>query len=267
MKLNRRNFALLVGVVVAASIIGLWGHSATASNSLVNRLRQTIIVHFADTRQDMVQTASELANMEVSPEVVAPNREAPPVRPTDGAPVLSLKSGQTVTSGNVSVQLQRVEVYSAFTRATACIQLPDNADWLPDASITVDGKRFVAAGWSLLDAKNPATYVTSRRCYNFDFAAPPGTGIGSGQIDFSVEKLATSVPELVTEKDCGRVRQKLQAAKTGIDLLCKNQGNGSASFEVLRKPDSLTHAEVQKIIVESLSTVVEGPWTIRLVSE
>jgi len=267
MKLNRRNFALVISIVVVASIIGVWGHSATAANSLVNRLRQTIIVLFADTRQDMVQEAYEPAHMAVSPEVVAPNREAPPVRPTDEAPVLSLESGQTVTSGNVSVQLHRVDVYNSFTRATACIQLPDNADWLPDASITVDGERFVAAGWSLLDAKNPATYVNSKRCYNFDFAVPPGTGTRPGQIDFSIEKLTTSAPELITEEDCGRVLQKLQDAKTGIDLVCKNQGNGSASFEVLRKPDSLTHAEVQKIIVESLSTVIEGPWTIRLVSE
>ncbi|PKO20557.1 MAG: hypothetical protein CVU38_19515, partial [Chloroflexi bacterium HGW-Chloroflexi-1] len=245
MKLNRRNFALVISIVVVASIIGVWGYSATAANSLVDRLRQTIIVHFADTRQDMVQEAYEPANMEISPEVVAPNREAPPVRPTDEAPVVSLESGQTVTSGNVSVQLQRVDVYSSFTRATACIQLPDNADWLPDASITVNGKRFVAAGWNLLDAKNPATYANSRRCYNFDFPVQPNTGIGSGQIDFSVEKLVTSVPELITEENCRKVQQKLQAAKTGIDLLCKNQGNGSASFEVLRKPASLPHAEVQ----------------------
>lgn len=270
MKSQMRKPILAIGITVALVIFSGWVFSRTANATLIGHLRQTISVTFAGTAPMGFGNSDPVTNPEAALSAMPQDTGDPQVGRGNDPLLRIIRSEQAVTGGGVTVRLQQVAFYAAVATATACIQLPDNADWLPVASLTFGGQRVMATGWRLHDSKNPTTYTASSRCYDFDFpllsgngnAAESGSATDVNHVDFSVEKLTTSLPEAPTAEDCEKGRQKLQDAQLGIVVVCKPAGNGFVSLEVLRKPESMTYGEAQKAVVEALSKSVTGPWTV-----
>lgn len=270
MKFQVRKAVLAVGITVALVIFSGWVFSKTANATLLGRLRQTISVTFAGTTPTGFGKSGPATNPEAALSAM-PQATGDPRGVRGNGPLLkTIRSEQEATGGGVVVRLKQVDFYAVVATATACIQLPDNADWLPVASLTLSGQKVMAMGWRLHDAKNPTTYTASSRCYDFDFpllsgsgnAAESGSATDVNHVDFSVEKLTTSLPEAPTAEDCEKARQKLQDEQLGIVVVCKPAGNGFVSLEVLRKPESMTYGEAQKAVVEALSKSATGPWTV-----
>lgn len=262
---------LLFGLVTTLLVLSGWIFSI-ADAALVNHMRQTVLVTFANANSSGVQEGFKRANLIIAPAESSHSASNQQMTRVKGALIKSVRSEQTTSGGAVSVAFRRMDFYTTTGTATACIQLPDNADWLPVAHLVVDGEKMLTTGWRLLNAKDLATYSASYRCYEFDFllqvdttdTSKPLDAVAARQIDFSVEKLVTALPEVITKEDCEKAQQKLRENTAGIAVVCKPAGSGLFAFEVLKKPEAMPDVEVQRVVIEALSRSVTGPWTISI---
>ncbi len=166
---------------------------------------------------------------------------------------------QSVSANGVIVSLVSVKVESSRVEPTICIDLPDNGDWLPYAYVEIEKDRVSADVVALANAKNPETYESSRRCYEFGFPADvPG---GVEEVKIVVEKLETSLPEFLTEEMCSQAEKELQVDYPDFAFTC-DIGKQGIGFLVSSNPKDMTDDQASQLIVGALTDTVEGPWEI-----
>jgi len=84
----------------------------------------------------------------------------------------------------------------------SCIKLPSNKDWLPEASLLVDGKFIASNGWDMKNAKDTINKGASDRCYSFLFQGVTAQAVQSSKNSkLVVQRLKTGAPEGVSEAD------------------------------------------------------------------
>ncbi|BCX02565.1 MAG: hypothetical protein KatS3mg053_0503 [Candidatus Roseilinea sp.] len=162
-----------------------------------------------------LQTPTKPADADIQPQVfIVPQSELPAVTvPMPQKKVASQASNnitpasvaeqvQTVSMNNVTAQLRSVGIVGGVAEADVCLHLPSNADWLPEARMTVAGNAIEADSMQLLDAKNPATYESSNRCYRFGFPIQlGGESIAvNTPVQVTVTRLVKSLPEVSPEQ-------------------------------------------------------------------
>ena len=158
----------------------------------------------------------------------------------------------------IEIEVVGKQVVENFLLANICFQLPDDKDWLlgnrpEDIVLTVGDKTISHSGWSAIDLKTDAKGVNIR-CDQVKFSL-------SGQEDLSsfvitVNHLITSIPEI---PDCDKAQAKLDKKETGIKIKC-SKTESSFSYEITKKPESLSDYEVQRSIGIAFSETVDGPW-------
>lgn len=123
-------------------------------------------------------------------------------QPSKNASPAFVASQQTASKNNVTAQLRGVGIGGGAVEADVCLQLPSNADWLPEAQITMAGKTIAADTMQLVEAKNPATYASSNRCYKFGFPLqlPTESTASNMQVQVTVTRLVKSLPEVSSEQ-------------------------------------------------------------------
>ena len=182
---------------------------------------------------------------------------------------LTIRQNLAYAAPKATALLRNVQINPSFVTAEICITLPDTADWLPEAALISDQGRVAADGWEIVNFKQSKAWLSRNRCYRFSFSAPalaPVDASKTANFQIEVERLVTSLPEVITEAQCVAARNKLAAATPKIAIACRPAGSGYA-FEVAQKPADISIDEAYKTVARSFSEVVEGPWTFTVVVE
>jgi hypothetical protein len=166
---------------------------------------------------------------------------------------------QFVSANGVTISLMSINVKSSRVEPTICIDLPDNGDWLPYAYLEIEKDRVPVDVVALVNAKNPDTYQSTNRCYEFGF--PTGIPNGIGEVKIVVEKLQTSLPEFLTEEMCVQAEKKLKVDYPDFAFSC-DIGKQGIGFLISNKPKGMTDDQANQLIVGALTNTVEGPWEI-----
>lgn len=175
--------------------------------------------------------------------------------PTIAEPLASKRSN------GVEVSLISFELKDDRTMVTSCIDLPDNQDWIVYTSLS-DGKITVSAdSMAVIKAKDPETFESSHRCYEFEF--PLSLDQTSNAISFSVDKLATTLPEALDQDMCDRALAEIQSTRPEISFACIIDPQGIA-FENRSEQGVISDKDLFQLINASLTETVNGPWSLPL---
>jgi hypothetical protein len=166
---------------------------------------------------------------------------------------------QSVSLNDVTVSLMSVEASDSQVKSQACIELPDNQDWLPYAYLEVKGEQIPVEEVALMNAKNSETYESSYRCYDFSF--PTTISGDSTKVKFVVEKLQTTLPEFLTEGMCIEAEKEIQITYPDFSFSC-DIGKQGIGFSISSKPENMNDDEAYSLIFEALTDKVEGPWEL-----
>jgi hypothetical protein len=260
----------IVPLIVLFSLAGVFGLAArtlAAPATRLSFLSRSITVIFPHQMSPMPRlfATTESPHDEKLSIITEPSDDRfPPPMPKPQEPMRVFTSKETASRNGVSLSMNSVSLFDSYLEADACVQLPDNADWLPEASMIVNGQQLAAAGWSLQDARNPETYTNDRRCYSFVFPFAAEAKTNTERVEFSLDRISTSIPEVIDAEKCNAARQQLLDLDTGIELSCGVSSDGIPYFEVSRSPEHLGESEVSSMIVRALTRSVQGPWSVLL---
>ncbi|MCC6259941.1 MAG: hypothetical protein IT311_03670 [Anaerolineales bacterium] len=164
---------------------------------------------------------------------------------------------QSVSANNITASLISVEASATQVKSEICIDLPNNGDWLPYASIEIKGESFPADGVTLQNAKDPNTYKNSYRCYEFSFSVSVPSD--TTELKINIEKLQINLSESLTTEMCAEAERKIQATYSDFSFSCEF-GNHGIGFNILEKPQEMTEDQANQLIFEALTERIEGPW-------
>lgn len=169
-------------------------------------------------------------------------------------------------SGNGVIGLLRsVEFNPSFVASEICITLPSTADWLPQTSLVAGQSRILADSWEILNFKQSKAWTSRNRCYRFTFPATLDLN-QTPNFQIEVDRLVTSLPEMISESMCNSARDKLAASTSGIAIACHATANGY-NFEVAQKPNAMSVDDAYRKATLAFSDVVEGPWTFTVATQ
>ncbi len=161
-------------------------------------------------------------------------------------------------TSNVTMQLDRIEKTDSATNVEVCAQLPSTLDWnFNDVLLSAGSVRNYLSGIILQNAKDPATYSSSHRCYVIDF--PVGTGnYGTAPISISIGNIR--VPsESKLEENCARAKTQLTPLYPGLDFTC---GPAGFFYTNLQLGSGMDSEMADRIIMDVMEQVIYGPWVL-----
>lgn len=169
----------------------------------------------------------------------------------------NLKSVQEIAQNEVTVALKKLDLGSEKPVAEICVDLPTTEDWLPYASLQTNAGDMSVEEVALLNAKDPATYSGTSRCYRITLNGRSKDI--SGEVTFIVAKIQTTLPELVTDDLCNAGRAKAQATTPAVDFSCVMSSHGG-SIQITSKPTDMTDQQAFDLAYRALVSTVDGPW-------
>jgi hypothetical protein len=176
-------------------------------------------------------------------------------------------SGQSLTGpivqshNGVPITLMYASINPSLTVADLCIDLPTNADWLPESVLSV-GDNTVYGNWRLLNADNPKTFESTHRCYRYQYPLTIGSDSTDSTVVLTVPKLQTSIPEQIDAPALNTARYQLQDIGIAIDVILLESGY---SFSVVQKPIDMTEEKAHAYVIDALTSTVKGPWSFTIV--
>ena len=166
--------------------------------------------------------------------------------------------GQVTHNGlSVSVNQISVDKLKETTEIVACINLPDNSDWLPYATIYDGLEAIQNEQLKLVNYKDPETSESSYRCYHFIFPK----AVTSKSVRFTIEKLQTTIPEIITQEMCASAQDKIRKEYPNFVYSCEI-GNHGLGYKIVEIPKYMTETQASGLINDALTDTVNGPWEI-----
>jgi hypothetical protein len=196
---------------------------------------------------------------------------------TEIYPLLELFPSQSVTTNNIEMRLEKLEITTSFTVATLCYTKPSSRDWMTSRSILgIGDHEGMNNTYSLLFDSDYGGYqglppepadspkILSGRCVQSEFLI--GHSNNHGTITLTIPALEQSMPEVIPEDEIAAAREKLLLQ--GIDIgweVVSFPGSGGGSGPVYNKlPDGLTEIEAYQLFLEALGYIHQGPWEFRI---
>lgn len=172
---------------------------------------------------------------------------------------LTIQQSLAHSVNGVTGLLRSVEFNPSFVASEICLTLPNTADWQPEMALISDQGRVRADSLEILNFKQSKAWTSRNRCYRATFPAALDVKQSDG-FQIEVERLVTSLPEVITEAQCNTARDKLAAGTSGIAITCHPAGI-SYNIEVTQKPADISIDDAYRTATRAFSDVVEGPWT------
>lgn len=168
---------------------------------------------------------------------------------------LSLEVGQTRTANGIDMTLQAVSITPALARLTLCFDVPPGSyDWSPIADLTIDGTPGQLSGWGDL-AGTEITGTESERCLRMDYSLP---GVSDPhRLTFAVNRLQTSVPEVMSDAQLARAHERLAAQGIAVEFVYVDHGS---QHRVISKPANMSDEQVWQAIYNAQTDQHAGPW-------
>ena len=169
---------------------------------------------------------------------------------------------EIVAANGVELSLKKLFVNPTFSVAYGCLELPNQKDWLPKASLNAHEVGSIPSSyWKLIDYQNPSVSNSSSRCYQFFFLGDFRQAVRERKVVFSVDELKTSVPDNL--KDLQDSLLKNEELLEGLGIRYHLEKNISSHELVIEEcPDFMDQDSAIKLILDTLVDKVEGPWQI-----
>ncbi len=167
---------------------------------------------------------------------------------------------QTVEAAGLSVTLEALTVAPSALEAQICYDLPDGRDWLPEASVFIDGVAGYMSGHGITDLTQLENM--ERRCRNLRFDVfYPGE---SATITLTLDYLTTPMQE--GPADWERIEDVLAEDGIDIDVIFEQgeNGGGGIRIEQINVPDGFNLQEAMNSAREKLGDRVAGPWVFEV---
>lgn len=175
---------------------------------------------------------------------------------------LSFVGDSSIEDNSVKLTLSRIYVNPTFTQVNSCIDLPDNRDWIPDASLVgIDGKEIRYSYWILLDYKNPQVQNGTSRCYEFFFRGNFFKDAYGKNLRFVLSEIKTSLPDNFADLSRFLDLNKPILQNKGIDYHLQ-RGEQSHEIVIDDKPSHLTVDEALALVLDSMIDKVSGKWGV-----
>lgn len=229
---SRRNFTFLILLLTVISTVG-WGS-----------------IYFFRARA----AASGMAAQ--SP---ARSEATPVVQPSAAETVGVIIETKQVAHDGIVATLSSLTVDESRTSAEICLDLPDTGDWVPEFSLTQEATVVQADSWQLLNGKNAETFAGTHRCSRVTFP------VGLHRLDdempmrLTIDRLATSFPEVIDADICEQARERFMAQNPGLDLTCV-QENAMLVPQAIGDLTRMSEPELNQRVADAFRRIAEGPW-------
>lgn len=161
-------------------------------------------------------------------------------------------STEDLAAGEIPVSMESVQTTADEVQAELCIEMPTlDPQWVPEASLTVDGSPIGSGGWSLIGAKDPDVMKTARRCYLFHFPITEEQR-ATGTATLKLERVSREIEGgLLCEAGEAAAKANLQEEHPEIDfevVIVHGEGGGGAYIDILSKPEGMSEDEALQLI-------------------
>lgn len=167
-------------------------------------------------------------------------------------------------SGNVQANLKNVQIHASDVQAELCIEMPTLDPWNPYATLTVDGTIIPNSEVALLNAKDPKVMATSNRCYLFTFPfSADGSISGRGVLKLDKLWLELGRGQLTNNEVITEVKARLGKVAPGVDfnmVATSGKDGGGVSINVISKPDTMSNADIERLIQQLSIDEVPTNW-------
>ncbi len=172
---------------------------------------------------------------------------------------VELEPMETVEADGLAVTLEALSVAPTAAEARICYDMPDGRDWLPEATLTIDGEIGYMSGHGVTDMAQFEN--TERRCRNVSFSAfydgSPTT------LTLSLDYLSTSMQE--GPADWERIEEVLAEDGIDIDVIFeRGESGGGMRIEEVDVPEGFDLQEALNAARETLGDRVAGPWVFEV---
>lgn len=182
-----------------------------------------------------------------------------------GLPVPDSQVWVTITVGNVpaadaagiTARLVNASLQAGEFAVYFCMQLPDGRQWAPgpwSVALLAGQQRFSPTG-SRID---PAGATTANKCFSFYF--PASAAAAEGPMQLSIDKVELDAT-IHLEENCANAHAVLTAAHPGLDFACSGPGG---FYTHLVKPAGMSTEEADRLIMDTMSSAIYGPWILDL---
>ncbi len=163
----------------------------------------------------------------------------------------------------VDIELRSVQRQGEFIRADFCYRLPSSDDWelgitAEDVVLTVGGVDIPQRYAALTEGMYDGNVKGSRRCAYIVFPVP--ADLKENEYTITIYRFLTSTPDV---PDCNKTQEKLNQAQAGIVIQCFDEvtdSGGVSGFDIIQKPDDMSDVQARKLVNDSFSEIVQGPW-------
>lgn len=166
-----------------------------------------------------------------------------------------------VTHNKLSASLNKISIDKAKgkTDIVSCVDLPDNSDWLPHATIDDGSEIIQAEQLILINYKKPETSASSHRCYHFIFPK----AVTKKSVKFTIEKMQTTIPENLTQEMCKEAQNKIWTTYPEFSFSC-NIGDHGIGYTLIELPQNMDEIQAYALVNEALTSTVLGPWEMNV---
>jgi hypothetical protein len=170
---------------------------------------------------------------------------------------------QIQSVNRLDVELLNARILDGQLTIDICHQMPTQEDWIvgnhpEDVFVSIGGKKINISGFGFLYYRTLSdTGKNTHRCDALNF---PISDPNPGSITLTINEFYTSVPEV---PDCAAAQKKLDEAEMGIKFTCTS-GEGFFGFDITQKPDGMSNNDARKVVFDSFSSHVKGPWMFEI---
>lgn len=179
---------------------------------------------------------------------------------------ITVYPAQKVEQRGVSLAVNRVDFTPTTVKVDACIALPDNRDWVPEAYLSVGGMKIPVDEWFIPNFReDPGIFEGRERCYTFLFytQVPDFRRVDRGAITFSIDEVYTNIPECVDVQGLAKIKQEME--KYGFQPKPDQSGYYCFMREIATSTlDEADKAALFEYIGQTLPEHVQGPFEVEI---
>lgn len=181
-------------------------------------------------------------------------------------PDITAYPAQKVEQHGVSLAVNRVDFTPTTVKVDACMALPDNRDWVPEAYLSVGGMEIPVDEWFIPNFReDPSIFEGRERCYTFLFytEVPDFRQVDRGAITFGINEVYTNIPECVEIQGLAKIKQEME--KYGFQPKPDQSGYYCFMREIATSTlDEADKATLFEYIEQTLPEHVRGPFEVEI---
>jgi hypothetical protein len=212
-----------------------------------------------DLNNDYFNPAPKTVNLTFDPQLGELNQSPLPISFSFTLPLypaVIVKPKQTVRVNNIPVTLEQLTITPAKTTARVCYDLPDNRDWIPEGSVSINGQQGLTSGMSLVGGKQ-ADFSSTHRCHDLSYNVFHDAKAAA--FDLTLDHFSVSMSE--GPDDWNKIKAELAKHNIQIEVISVSHG---LDVKVLSVPDGVNYDQAVNEAREALGDWINGPWTFKV---